>query len=282
MTTLFTALYEGPDEQASLYGSGQLFFDLKDAPALMASIEVTGVKWWEVWKLYKKIQGRIAFTDFAWGEIKRTYLSDINPFYDTRYENLVLSGQVVQDGAEQEFFLVSGKHDKGFPWGDGESFWDVLLLVGDQAGGYRKYCITDKMLSGMELNVEDGSYRYQGPIFELAEGYATSFSDIRHKASYLNECQADLTINFTAKAYDMTPFPFAIADEVLAKITSGLKLVLQGILPSEYLLGISITPHTVTIETGALTISKNGETTSYNLDLIRIIIGNVDWYLSLQ
>ncbi|MEJ2672510.1 MAG: hypothetical protein P8168_09990, partial [Deltaproteobacteria bacterium] len=45
MTTLFTAIYAGPDEQAPLYGSGQLFFDLKDAPGLMASMEVTGVKW---------------------------------------------------------------------------------------------------------------------------------------------------------------------------------------------------------------------------------------------
>ena len=123
----------------------------------------------------------MAFSDFAYNEVKKTYLSDLDPLYQTQYENLVLSGQVVQDGVEKEFFLVSGKHDKGFPWGDEETFWDVLLVIGDGAGGYRKYCMSDRVLPGMKLNVQEGSYRYQGPIFALPEGYSASFSHMRHK-----------------------------------------------------------------------------------------------------
>ncbi|MFZ5449564.1 MAG: DUF362 domain-containing protein [Thermodesulfobacteriota bacterium] len=265
MTTLFTTVYDGPDEQAPLYGSGQLYFDLKDGPALIASMEVTGVKWWEVWNWHKKAQGKIAFMDFAWGEIKNTYLSDINPFYDAQYENLVLSGRVLQNGAEKDFFLVSGKHDKGFPWGDGEIFWDVLLLIGDQAGGYRKYCISDRVLQGMSLNVEAGSYRYQGPIFELPQGHAARFSHMRQKEAYLKECTADFTITFKAKPYDVTPFPFPIANDALAKIATGLKWVLQGILPAEFLLGIFITPHTVTVNQGVLTIKNGTQATDYHL-----------------
>ncbi|MFA5183415.1 MAG: DUF362 domain-containing protein [Syntrophales bacterium] len=265
ITTLFTTVHDGPDEHAPLYGSGQLYFALNDAPALINSMEVTGVKWWEVYKWHKKIQGKAAFLDFAWGEIRKTYLSDVNPLYETQYENLILSGKVVQDGAGKEFFLVSGKHDKGFPWGDDEIFWDVLLVIGDQAGGYQKYCITDRVLQGMKLNVREGAYRYQGPIFELREGYETRFSHMRHNDASLVACQADFTINFTAKLYEVTPFPFPIANNVLAQIATGLKWVIQGILPAEYLLGIFITPHTVTVKSGTLTINKGGQATEYHL-----------------
>jgi uncharacterized protein (DUF362 family) len=265
MTTLFTKVYEGPDDQAPLYGSGQLYFDLKEAPALLASIKVTGIRWWEFYKWHKGAQARLAFLDFAWKEIQKTYFRDVNPCYETQYENLILSGQVMQDGAAKEFFLVSGKHDKGFPWGDDEIFWDVLLVIGDQAGGYRKYCITDRVLPGLELDVRAGRYRYQGPLFELTQGAKTGFFEMRHQASSLVECQADFTINFTAKAYATTPFPFAMANNILAQIATGVKWVLQGILPSEYLLGIFITPHTVTLNTGALTIQQGGQAVAFQL-----------------
>ena len=173
--------------------------------------------------------------------------------------------RLVQDGAEKEFFLVSGKHDKGFPWGDDEIFWDVLLVIGDASGGYRKYCMSDRVLPGMELNVQEGSYRYQGPIFALPEGYATSFSHMRNKDASLVECQADFTINFAAQPYKVTPFPFAMANNILAKIAGGVKWVLKRILPAEYPLGIAITPHTVTVTSGSLKINEGGQASEYHL-----------------
>jgi uncharacterized protein (DUF362 family) len=256
MTTLFTTIYEGADETAPIYGSGQVFFDLKDAPALFASMKVTETMW-----LHQKIQARLAFMSFAWGAIRQEYFRDVNPLYDTEYENLVLSGQVWQDGRAKNFFLVSGIHDRDFPWGDGEIFWDVLLVIGDHAAGYKKYAITDRVLAGLKLNVREGTYRYQGPIFELTEGFASSFLHMRHKKPALVECQADFQINFTAVPYDITPFPFPIANHVLAEMASGFKWVLRSILPSEHILGIFITPHTVTVNTGDLTISQGGQTT---------------------
>jgi uncharacterized protein (DUF362 family) len=265
MTTLFTTIYDGADEQAPLYGRGQLFFAIRDSLKLMNSMEVTGIKWWEFWKFPQKAQGKLAFLDFAWGEIRNTYLSDLDPLYETDYENLILSGRVLADGDEQDFFLVSGKHDKGFPWGDDEIFWDVLLLIGEASGGYRKYAMSDRRLPGLHLNVKDGSYRYQGAMFEVTEGYATSFSHMRQKEPSLTACQADIAISFAAQPYAATPFPFAMANNVLARIATGAKWVLQGILPAEPLLGIFITPHAVTVETGTLTISQAGQTTSYNL-----------------
>jgi uncharacterized protein (DUF362 family) len=262
MTTLFTTIYAGPDNQAAVYGAGQIFFDLKDMPTLMASIKVTGTRWWE---LDQRIKAKAAFMDFAWGKVREEYLRDVNPLYDTEYENLVLAGQVTQNGAAQDFFLVSGIHDKDFPWGDGEIFWDVLLVMGDQATGYKKYCITDRILPGLALNVLEGTYRYHGPIYELTEGYATRFSHIQQKKAYLRECQADFTINFKAQPYALTPFPFVIANNVLAQMASGLKWVMRNILPGENLLGIFITPHTVTVDAGTLQISNGGQTSDYAL-----------------
>jgi len=151
-------------------GLVSFFFDLKDAPSLLASLNVKGT-WW----LHRKIQAKTAFMSFAWGAVRQEYLRDVNPLYDTEYENLVLSGQVSQHGKLERFFLVSGVHDKDFPWGDGEIFWDVLLVVGQGANDYRRYCITDRVLEGLELNVKEGTYRYKGPIFELTDGTKASF-----------------------------------------------------------------------------------------------------------
>lgn len=256
MTTLFTTVYEGPDENAPIYGAGQLFFNLKDAPALMASMKVTGT-WW----LHRKIQAKMAFMSFAWGAIRQEYLHDVNPLYDTEYENLVLSGQVLQGDTVQNFFLVSGIHDKDFPWGDGEIFWDALLVVGDKTTGYKKYCITHRVLEGMELNVKEGTYRYKGPIFELTDGFATSFSDMREKEAPLVECVADFEISFNATAYNTTSLPFLIANHVVAKLATGLKWMLRSVLPAEAVLGIFITPHTVKVNEGQMSITKEGQKT---------------------
>lgn len=71
MTTLFTAIHAGTDNQAPVYGAGQIFFDLKHVPALLASIRVTGTRWWE---LFQRIRGKKAFMDFAWGKVRAEYL----------------------------------------------------------------------------------------------------------------------------------------------------------------------------------------------------------------
>jgi uncharacterized protein (DUF362 family) len=117
----------------------------------------------------------------------------------------------------------------------------------------------------MALNVEAGAYRYQGPIFALPAGYETRFSHMRRKDASLIECQADFTISFAAKPCKVTPFPFAMANNVLAQVATGLKWLIQGILPSQYLLGIFITPHTVTVNSGALTINTGGQAATYHL-----------------
>ncbi len=155
LTTLYTSIFEGTDRSAPVHGAGQIFFDLKDSAALLASMNVTGTIW-----LHEKIKAKMAFMSFAWGVVRQEYFRDLNPLYDTEYENLVLAGKLLKNGASQDFFLVSGIHDKDFPWGDGEVFSDVLLVIGNEAEGYRKFAVTGRTLDGLKLSVSRGVYEY--------------------------------------------------------------------------------------------------------------------------
>ncbi len=177
MTTLFTKLYAGQDADADLYAAGEICFKMKNLPSLLMSMTVTGDA-----TCWQRMGAKMAFASFAYGILRDEYLRFINPLYDTKYENLVLSGKAKSDSAETTgFFLVSGVHDKDFPWGDGEIFSDVLLVMGDSQHGYKKFCITDRTLSDQYLSVEEGTYRYKGPIFELTSGFDASFNQMRHK-----------------------------------------------------------------------------------------------------
>ncbi len=60
MTTLFTFIYSGEGKQDPIYGAGQLFFKLLDAPHLAASMRVTGNAWWG-----QQFAAKMAFISFA-------------------------------------------------------------------------------------------------------------------------------------------------------------------------------------------------------------------------
>ena len=255
MTTLFTKVFSGEDDSPELYATGQICFGITDLPSLLMSMTVTGNS-----SFLQKIEAKLAFASFAYGVLRDEYLRFINPFYDTKYENLVLSGKLRGDsGALTDFFLVSGVHDKDFPWGDGEIFSDVLLVMGDESNGFRKYCITDRTLSGQKLDVERGTFRYKGPLFEVTDGFAASFSQMRAKDPLLVPWEADFEIDFDAFPYDTTPLPFTIANDLIAKLSSKLKSFLGDLLPSEQVLGVYITPHTVTVKGGTLKMKKTGQ-----------------------
>jgi hypothetical protein len=111
MTRLFTTLYRGEDAHAPVYGAGELYFKLKDAPSLFASVEVEDASSWR----QKLAAAYTTFTSFAYGALRDEYLRDIRFFYDTQYDNLVLAGALQGDDGPAPFFLASGAHDRGFP-----------------------------------------------------------------------------------------------------------------------------------------------------------------------
>ena len=256
MTRLFTTLYRGDDDQAPVYGAGELYFKLLDAPSMMASMKVVGAA-----SIWQEVAAYTAFASFAYGALRDEYLKDVRLFYDTQYENLVLSGVLQGEDGPRPFFLVSGVHDKGFPWGDGETFWDVMLAIEDGNGGYTKYCITDRVLEGLQLDVERGTYRYRGPLFALDTGHSASFSEMRSGAEHLTECEADFEIDFEAEPYETVSFPFEVSEKLARRLSAPLAKKLHAVLPAEHPLGVQITPHTVIVRQGKLFIDKPGGNT---------------------
>ena len=251
MTRLFTTVYSGEDDKANIYGAGELYFKLLDAPSMMASMKVIGAaSWWQ------KLAAYTAFASFAWGALRDEYLKDLRLFYDTQYENLVLSGFVQGSGGARPFFLVSGVHDKGFPWGDGETFWDVIVVIGDGQGTYQRYCITDRVLEGLQIDIARGTYRYRGPLFDVKDSCTASFLQMRTGAAHLVECQADFEIDFQVQPYDTVSFPFPVLGKLVRKLSAPLTKKLREVLPSEHPLGVHITPHTVSVSHGRLLIEK--------------------------
>ncbi|MFZ2224746.1 MAG: DUF362 domain-containing protein [Candidatus Deferrimicrobium sp.] len=248
MTTLFTTLHRGRDEKSPVYAAGVLTFDLKKAPALAASMKVEGTS-----SLMHKMSAYTAFASFAYGALRDEYLQGVRLFYDTRYQNLALSGRMRRaDGVEVPFFLGSGVHERGFPWGDGELFSDVLLVVGDGKGGYRRYCTSDRTLEGLFLDISGGIYRYHGTLFAISDGYSAAFSRMRPGASQLVPVHASIDIAFEARSYDGVAVTFPRVPKLLRKLSSALSNELREHLPGTNPLGVFITPHAVTVRTGSL------------------------------
>jgi uncharacterized protein (DUF362 family) len=261
MTRVFMVVYRGENDQAPVYGAGELCFKLSDAPSLVASMRVVGEA-----SLWQRVAARLAFVSFAYGALRDEYLKELRLVYDTRYENLALSGTVATADGPRPFFLVSGEHEKGFPWGDGETFWDVLLAVGDGNGGYQRYCVTDRVLEGLKLDIEQGSFRYRGPLFHIQDGYAASFSEMRGGSARLEACEADLQVEFEAEPHETVPFPFPVLGRLARKLSAPVLAALRDALPSEQPLGMHITPHGVTVRSGTLTIREPGGPTELAID----------------
>jgi uncharacterized protein (DUF362 family) len=254
MTTLFTTLYRGPDEQAPVYASGVLTFDLKKTPALLASMKVEGTN-----SLLQKMAAYTAFASFAYGALRDEYLQGVRLLYDTRYQNLVLSGRMRRtDGAEVPFFLGSGVHERGFPWGDGELFSDVLLVVGDGKGGFQRFCMTDRTLVDLVLDISGGVYRYHGTLLAITDGYSASFSQLRSGSPQLVPIRASIEITFEARSYDGVAVSFPRVPKLVRKLSSTMAKELRAHLPGTNPLGIFITPHAVTVRTGSMTFGDAG------------------------
>ena len=251
LTCLYTDVYRGDTAAAPLYGSGELHFALARLPALLASFRVENATHWT-----QELAARVAFTSFAWGHVRDEYLDKARLFYDTRYDNLAIAGRLRTSTGAAPFFLVSGVHDKGFPWGDDDLFSDVLLAVDDGRGGYRRFAITDRVLTGLQLIIEEGTYRYSGPLYEIQDGFTTSFSEMRKHASRLTEVHAEIAICFRTVRHDAVAFPFPLASPIVRKLSSELQKRIHEALPGETLPGIFITPHLAAIQSGCIAIDE--------------------------
>jgi uncharacterized protein (DUF362 family) len=253
MTWLFTTVYRGEDGGAPIYGAGILTFKIQDLPSMAASMKVIHSASWG-----QKLAAYRAFALFVFRNLGKEYLKRLDVFYETKYENLVLSGRLQEGTGSNPFFLGSGVHDKGFPWGDGESFSDVLLAIYDGATGFHRYAITARSLGGLQLSIREGTYRYRGPIYELVGRKSGSFHEMRRGAPGLIRWEADFDIHFDAKAHDLVPFPFPILNNLLRRLPRSVTREFRELVSAGRPPGVYVEPYTINVKSGRLSIKAPG------------------------
>jgi uncharacterized protein (DUF362 family) len=261
MTRLFTRIYKGRQIKGVPIGSGILTFRLLDFPSMLASFEVTNTL-----SPITKLRTISAFVRFCYGEIRDTYLP--SPFYNTRYENLVLKGKIQpKEGDLHDFFFFSGIHDKDFPWGDGEIFWDIALIIQNGDGGWERYVLTDRRIENLRLDVEKGVYQYEGPIYRLVEGYSVAKAELEKSPlpGHLRQMHAKIEILFDGKPYPTADVPFPIASNFEKLIPRQYREEVKELLRRIGALGLHLTPNRVHVSGGQITLQDGAKTETYAL-----------------
>jgi uncharacterized protein (DUF362 family) len=282
MTKLFTRVYRGESTDRPLYGSGLLHFRMQSLPSMLASFTVTNTS-----SLIAKFKAVSQFFSFCYGEIRDTYFKKISPLYHSEYENLVLRGKLAdRGGGEREFFFFSGIHDKDFPWGDDEVFWDAALLIKMEDGTWERYALTDRAIGGLDLDVEDGTYRYQGPLYQILEGYQLYRSEL-HKTqlpAHLQKVQARIEIRFEHEKYDPVDLPFGVNPEYQKMIPRELLEDIRDWHPQLETLGWHMTPYRVKAKEGKITLEDGPGSREYSLvgektlgEAERALFSNIRW-----
>ena len=261
MTRLFTRIYRGTSADAPLFGSGILHFRMESLPSMLASFEVTNTS-----SLIAKTKAVSQFFSFCYGELRDTYVSKHTPVYHTEYENLVLRGKLSAGGGEERnFFFFSGVHDKDFPWGDDEAFWDVALMVEKDDGGWERYALTDRIIDGLELDVGKGRYRYSGPIYRILEGYQVSRSEMKRSPlpGHLREVRAEIEFRFETEAYDPIDVPFSLIPNYGRFVPRELVQNVREWVPQLESLGWHTIPHKVLLKESRIFLQEGSSSEEY-------------------
>lgn len=262
MTTLFTRVYRSEPGGGQLVATGILHYHVTDAPAMLASMEVTNAT-----GLMDHIRVRTQYFSFVYGELRDTYLDSLTPFYSTAYENIVLRGVFLDGNQRWPFFLFCGIHDKDFPWGDGDTMWDIGLIV-EAKEGIRRYALSRRIIEGLTLNIKKGILRYSGPVYEITTGYQVRTSQMAkaEPPAHLARAEADITLSFEAEPFPRQNVPFSLLpgyDRIVERKFLG---EVKNWLPHFDTLGLHLTPHKVTAVEGSITLRTGPETRLYAVD----------------
>ncbi|MFX1236736.1 MAG: DUF362 domain-containing protein, partial [Promethearchaeota archaeon] len=262
MTTLFTRIYRKSDEELRSFGSGILRYSLADIPSMLFSMQVTNTS-----NLLDKIKTNLQFFSFLYGELRDTYYHDLSPFYYTAYENLVLSGELSNDGTNNQFFFFSGIHDKDFPWGDKTAFWDIALLIKVDNEKYRRFAISKHRIENLFLDVEKGLFRYEGEIFEICEGNSISFSQMRDPQlpEHLKRQLVEIEINFETRSFPTIHLPFNLASNYKDNIDTSFKEDIIKWQDHLQLLGLHLIPHKVIVREGTVTLKDEESKSKFHI-----------------
>jgi cholesterol oxidase len=124
--TLYSTLYkiDGADEKP--IASGIIYYPLWDLPHMILSLRTPKND-----SLFNRMRMGMKFLSWVSAEVATEYVEP-KLWYEADYTNLVCRG--VSTSGETEFFLFSGVHEKGFPWGGEATFSDVGLIIREGRG----------------------------------------------------------------------------------------------------------------------------------------------------
>lgn len=262
MTKLFTKVYRGRPTDGTQIGSGVLVFKMLDFPSMLATFEVTNTV-----SPITKLRTISAFVKFCYENVGQEYLPGL--LYNTRYENLVLRGKVVsKEGRLQDFFFFSGIHDKDFPWGDGEIFWDIALVIGRDDGTWERYVLTERVIENLQLDVEKGVYQYEGPIYQLLEGYRVSKSELEKSPlpGHLRKRHTKIKISFCTERFSTVNVPSAVMDDLEKIVPNSYVARVRALVDRLGALGLHLTPHRVRVSQGQIALKDESNIETFTLE----------------
>jgi uncharacterized protein (DUF362 family) len=249
MTRLFSRIHLGSSTASPVYGSGIIHFRAQSLPSMLASFEVLHTR-----SLIARVKAVTQFFSFCYGELRDTYFAKLSPVYHTEYENLVLSGRLKSEtGQENDFFFFSGIHDKDFPWGDEEIFWDIALLLRDERG-WSRYALTDRVIGDLDLDVEEGTLHYDGTLCEILEGFQLSRSELQDIGvpPHLRRISARIEFLFDCQKFPAVSLPFSLTPHHQRLTPRDFWEEMRGWLPHLSNLGWTVTPRHVRIRKGTI------------------------------
>jgi uncharacterized protein (DUF362 family) len=221
-TTSFATISRIDSNGQTVAARGIIHYHVETFPSMLGSIRVPGED-----SIVNRMKMATKFFGFVSKEIAE-YSREINPFYKAEYTNIVCSGVCEAGGNESEFFFFSGAHDRGFPWGDNVSFADVGLAI-RQGETWRRFALTDYAIEDLILELSEGKYEYDGPLYEITGGYQTSFKEL-HRAdlpSHLQKVAAKFTLHFTPGEIDTRRIPFDLDRSKLDQLPKDLKQAIE-------------------------------------------------------
>ena len=170
-------------------------------------------------------------------------------------------------GKERNFFFFSGEHDKDFPWGDDGIFWDVALLIQKADTTWERYVLTDRIIDGLFLDVEKGIYRYEGPLYQLLEGYQVSQSELKKDPlpNHLRRIQANIEIRFDCEKYPVVDVPFSMIPDYHKLVSREHWGDIREWLPHLTGLGLHLTPHKVRVREGRIVLQDSSSREEYSI-----------------
>lgn len=228
-TTLYATITRLDSKE--IVARGIIHYHVEDFAEMLASIRVP-----EDDTLANRAIMANRFFAFVSKEVSE-YTGELSACYRADYSNLVVSGFAASAGSEAEFFLFSGAHDRGFPWGDNVSFADIGLVV--RVGpAWRRFALTERAIDGLDLLVSEGAFRYEGPLYEIIDGYQVSFRELHQEgvsagvSSRLRKVDAKIALEFASTKIDTKRIPISLDREKAKQLSGdlGKQITESGIL----------------------------------------------------